>query len=93
MCSVHVDGLVERERYVVPIERRVGRRVKARQRRVRQAGQELLDVADALRRAHWVPRAARVPKLEVCRGGQTRRGCHKHPAHRPRTGSPSTPPP
>lgn len=65
MGRVDIDGLVERERDVVPVERRIRRRVVDRDGGLCEAGDELLDVADALRGARWMAGPVAVPVLQI----------------------------
>ena len=64
---VDVDRLVERERHVAAVERRVRRRrSEVRERRLHEPRDEFLCVSHALRRRRRLPGPVAVPERQIC---------------------------
>jgi len=62
MRSIDVYGLIQRECDIAADDRAVDSAVKVCDRRLRETGDELLDVTDSLGSAGWLARSIAVPE-------------------------------
>ena len=65
MSRIDIDRLVEREGDVAAVECRIRRGVVCLDGRLREARDELLDVADALGGGSWMAGSVAVPELDI----------------------------
>ena len=68
MRSIDVYGLIQRECDITANDRAVDSAVKVCDGHPREAGEELLDVADSLGSTGWLTRARAVPEAQVLDG-------------------------
>ena len=73
MRSINVYGLIQRECDITANDRAVDSAVKVCDGHLREAGDELLDVADSLGSTGWLTRARAVPEAQVLDG----MSCHR----------------